>query len=635
MSKISVKGKMEWLPCTVLDYDVSNHSFTIQFRNSKKLKIVSRLNVRFLRENVDKFNRRVAVARNNMAKYEAQLRFDAQIDMMPITELPSLAEIDFVDIHNRIGIKLMGKLLDICNSLDDEVKLDFKKLENRFEFEYNLEYNPLIPNRDEFLALREPKKPSPNYGLVCRPSIDFRKMLNSIKNSHLMAEPILQDGLFNVWNIFQNTQSKIFYTNGFPNEILTLDEYINKQKSLLNESSAAFKKSIQETLENVVVSTITNKSNSLSPENYDRFKKMVIVTIRMFHTVLLRIVQESVSQFLYLFEKYDPNDEMEIEQDNECFKEINRINSQSSMLSLLSIHQMRNEKSFNDQFEPQFIINLIYDEKKEILESSPSLEDFHDQLSMLMTLLEQTVDTLPNMKSKMIDVDTSNVSFADCQKYIEANRPVLTKYIDILFNPVSEFISSNRSIEYFLYLNPKVFVKKFDPKGNQNLDEYRDRISDCQNMMSVVQTQMNHFYKFGLFKLSCEDFKVKATNHLNELITQLLTRIKKFAISTITEVRKEYDEIFINLKKSPTTPEELGELNLYIKNVRKTEKIRTGKMGKAKQRFSFLDEYHFAISNEEIALRYQTMQMPTKIETLIEEIERSPIQYLEQRCHQI
>ena len=242
VSKISVKGKMEWLPCTVLDYDVSNHSFTIQFRHSKKLKMVSRLNVRFLRENVDKFNRRVAVARNNMAKYEAQLRFDAQIDMMPITELPSLAEIDFVDIHNRIGIKLMGKLLDICNSLDDEVKLDFKKLENRFEFEYNLEYNPLIPNRDEFMALREPKKPSPNYGLVCRPSIDFRKMLNSIKNSHLMAEPILQDGLFNVWNIFQNTQSKIFYTNGFPNEILTLDEYINKQKSLLNESSASFKK---------------------------------------------------------------------------------------------------------------------------------------------------------------------------------------------------------------------------------------------------------------------------------------------------------------------------------------------------------------------------------------------------------
>ena len=103
---------------------------------------------------------------------------------------------------------------------------------------------------------------------------------------------------------------------------------------------------------------------------------MVIVTIRMFHTVLLRIVQECVSQFLYLFEKYGPNDEMEIEQDNECFKEINRINSQSSMLSLLSIHQMRNEKSFNDQFEPQFIINLIYDEKKKFLSQVHHLKIF-------------------------------------------------------------------------------------------------------------------------------------------------------------------------------------------------------------------------------------------------------------------
>ena len=77
------------------------------------------------------------------------------------------------------------------------------------------------------------------------------------------------------------------------------------------------------------------------------------------------------------------------------------------------------------------------------------------------------------------------------------------------------------------------------------------------------------------------------------------------------------------LKKIPQTPEELGKLVQYIKKIHQEESIRAEKLNHATQRFAFLDEFHFDITNEEITERYACLQVPVKLDLIIEETERS------------
>ncbi|KAK8896419.1 hypothetical protein M9Y10_014318 [Tritrichomonas musculus] len=583
-SQYSNNGQIKWEECTVLEYDEKNGYFTIEWKKTKKKKKVPRFNIRFVRENLEKFQERIAVARSNCIRFENTLRFNAQVDLRSINCLPSLSENDFDEIHERVNIKLEGKYQNIQKQLDDEVKYLFKKLENQFEFEYELTQNPLIPHRDDFLALMPKPKPVPSNGLVCDPHINFNRLLDRITELHVCADPILQEGLFNAWEIFQNTQSSTFYTSGFPDEVLKLDEYIKRQQELLIKTAKSFKQSIQETLESVISSTLTTQ-----PESADikvkKFPKMVIVTIRMLHTVLLRIVQKTLEQFISLFESYDIQK--------------------------------------NEQKSPQFIVDLIFDKSLNILESFPSYNEFQEKIGNLLTILEQTVNKLPVLKILLIDVDTSNVSFADCIKFIDSKKEVLSDYISTLFKPVSDFINEKRFFEQFLKLDPTEYALEFDPKGKRTLDEYRSQINDCNKILQIVQNEMNTKYDDGLFRISCVDFKQKASEHLNSLIYSFLSRVKKFAVESIEEINNEFDNITEHLKKTPQTPEELGELVQYIKQIHSTEKVRSEKISKSSQRFSFLDQYQFETTNEEVAKHYQALQMPSKINVMIEETERS------------
>lgn len=56
--------------------------------------------------------------------------------------------------------------------------------------------------------------------------------------------------------------------------------------------------------------------------------------------------------------------------------------------------------------------------------------------------------------------------------------------------------------------------------------------------------------------------------------------------------------------------------------VKNTTKDREAKMNSATQRFSFLEEFKFEISNDEYQNKYQILQKPHRLDLMIEETER-------------
>lgn len=165
-------------------------------------------------------------------------------------------------------------------------------------------------------------------------------------------------------------------------------------------------------------------------------------------------------------------------------------------------------------------------------------------------------------------------------------------------------------MEGSLALDPAYFAKQFDPEGKEPLDKYRKQLAEFSKVMDTVQNQLNSSYPIGHFFVKCDQFKEQAVSHTKALILALLEHMKEFAICDIKQLQKEFININEKIKIVPKTPEELEKLKNFMDNVLETTKERHKKMNVAMERFTFLEEFKYEISNEECQEKYKTLQMP-------------------------
>jgi hypothetical protein len=114
---------------------------------------------------------------------------------------------------------------------------------------------------------------------------DFKATLDSIADMHLMACPHIQQGILRVWGIFQDSITMTFLTDGFE-ETVELDQFITRQYSHLDEATKSFKGSIQETLDRVISTTVTESMVSIKPKERQQHQNMIsLATIWPSHSV--------------------------------------------------------------------------------------------------------------------------------------------------------------------------------------------------------------------------------------------------------------------------------------------------------------------------------------------------------------
>ncbi|OHT17559.1 Dynein heavy chain family protein [Tritrichomonas foetus] len=589
-SKQSRNGKIVWSKCKVINYDEETSLFLIEWEANNKRKKVARFNLRFERENKDKFDLRVENARHSCAMYETAMKFNSRVEQMPTENLPELSEEDMNIIHYRMAYKISEEYQNIASKLDDEITNNFKIMNNQLEFEYEIEHNPLIPDRELFLELRKSKKERTDYGLVEQYDYDFNQILYLISQKYLFADKHIQEGIFAVWKIFQDSQNMKFLKDSFP-EILTLDQFVTIQYDHLNETSKKFKGSIAETLERVITQTMTENLSRVTDADKVKYDKMVVLSTRMLHTVLLDVVKNTLVSYSKIFSQYFISDSNE-------------------------------EEKIDTTIDPQFLISLVMTEDKN-LDFEPSLDTFTEHIISILAQLESVVADLPKVDTAFVKVDTVTVSFMDCIKSIRDHKTELNNVLVNLFMSAKQFISDRRFLEQILALDPEGYTQDFDPNAIKTLDEYRQQITEFNRVLNIIKNDLKNENNIGVFHITCSEFKAKGEKHINELVNQFLNQIKKFAMNSVIELDAEFQNISDKLLTIPHTPEDLAGLKKYLNEVYDTGKIRTKKMESANERFAFLEEFHYAISNEEFEQRYKALQWPQKINGIIDETERT------------
>ncbi|KAK8866475.1 hypothetical protein M9Y10_009438 [Tritrichomonas musculus] len=590
VSKYTNNGETTWEPCSVIGYNSTTRLYTIEWDENHKRKKVPRFNIRFDKEDPDKFNIRVEAAKKARLEYQASVRLEARLSLMPTDNLPGIPDNSMRRIQELTG-KYTGKYAEIQKEMEGDIKAEYKMMSNKMEFLYELEHNPLIPNREEFLLLKKDHKMLiPDFGLAFIPHYNFKAILNRLSTNHLFGYRYIQEGIYKIWRIFQNSKNITFLNDSF-NKVLTLEDFVTRQYQHLNDTTKSFKSSIQTVIDRVITKTMKSipKANALNTNANivnklnEMLQKMGILTARMLHTVLLDIVEDTLIEYGKLYTRY---------------------------------------KDKNKENDPQFFIEIYFHEEASKLSFMPTTDTFKDQLLSLLQQLETSVADLPVLNSAKVKLDTSSVSFVDCINAIKEGGEQFSKEIDELFKSLDNFMDENRYIERVLKYDPVDFVSDFDPNGDRNLDDYRKQLDDLISTLSKVRNDLKQFYSIGLFRVSCKSFKDNAITQIRGLINRFLIQMKNLMMASIKNLSEEYEEISEKLKIVPQSPEDLAEMKRYHEEVAEKESERMKRIEIANQRFQFLEDYNFDLNNEDFAFRYNTLKMPGKVSVLLEEADK-------------
>jgi len=576
MSQYSeIGGQSIWESCQVLSYDESTKTFDIIWDFNGKTKRVSRFNLRFNRENPERFMQRVQAAKQQCMLYEISLRYDARIALMTIDDVPTLPQSSLNNIENRIG---KYKSLSVVSVLEKEIESEYISINNRLEFDYEILHNPVIPNREEFLFFKNATHtPNSNYiDFIRIPSFDITKY--NVINSHLFNEPIILQGFYSIWELLQSFRNKCFLLNNFEKTV-TLEDFITLQYSHLGESANQIRSSISNHLNSTISKLSTSHEKNGSKVSQGIINRIILLSQKMMHSILIDITNNTLGSYFEMFNRF-----------------------------------------LNKDDEGLFFIDVFFQEPNS-LEFLPTTDVFLDQLISLLSQFETVISDLPTISGNG-NSNSIKLHITDCVEMAQNKKKLLTEVLDQLFERLQWFISEFKFLEHYLRLDPEEFALDFDPMFQKPLSDYHSQLSDFDRVLGILNNDMKPFYNIGMFKLMCRGFQETCKFHIEQMRYMFLSQISKHAVHAVRDLRSDFDIISLELRRQPETPEMLDSIKKYIDNIISTSKQRNEMLSNIISKFEFLEQYRYEISDEDFQQRYEAMKMPTKISQRIEETER-------------
>ncbi|EAY07015.1 Dynein heavy chain family protein [Trichomonas vaginalis G3] len=571
-----------WKKCKVLEYFPENKLFTIQWEKSTQKKKVTRFNLRFECEDEAKFNKRIEAAKEGCRAYEMEFRLNSRINQMPTTDLPELPDQEISKITDLAKKRTTKEYPKLLNNLSTEIKDEYKRLNNTLDFAYNLELNPLIPDRDEFLSLITKPPVNQEFGLVTTNILTFPEVKQNIIDEHPYENDVILSCIQKMFLTIQQ-YADLTFLSGSSNKLITLEAFIADQYQMLAENGKVYRGRIQETLESLASTTVTQVLNKSGQKEIHRLEKMVNTAVRMTNSQAILSAQKTLDQYLNIFQQHIDNE-----------KEI----------------------------PPQFLLDLIFDGDKG-LQVIPSPESFIDQIVSVLPQLESTLLDIPTIVMPMVEFNISNMFFENTIQDINETHDLLEETLKKLFEKVNEFLDSYRFFESSLSINTDNFIKEFDPDGNRPLEDYHKQIKELQNTTRILTQEMKPKVAIGPFEIQCASFCEMMAFHTHENYTLLLKQFKQYASRDVKQLQEVFDNIMEKLKVMPTTPEELNELKNFATQVKNKDEERKQIIKKINERYDFLSSYQFEISNEEADEYYKLLSMPNKLTLMLDDAERT------------
>ena len=281
--------------------------------------------------------------------------------------------------------------------------------------------------------------------------------------------------------------------------------------------------------------------------------------------------------------------------------------------------------------KPLFYCDLMFVNGK--LQFSLQEEKFHNTLLAIfdkfMTLGEGIPVIERHVLTKLFWTSYPNLPSPHPQeKEIQELREKLKDTIHRAFENLNKYSAQYNKYLDRLNLNVQQYTKQYESEGH-SLDEYEASIVKHIKDWEQIDKETPSNVKLGLFHINNEAIR---STLKKDLAKTLLESLSKGATVIIQGVFTRCNAIQQKLREKCTNVEESTRMRDYIATIPEALHVENENLHEASRYYEVLEKFKFEIPNDEFKMRWNAVQLPTKVtealETTVKNIENDEANFL-------
>ncbi|XP_064422227.1 dynein axonemal heavy chain 1 [Latimeria chalumnae] len=624
----------DWHSVGVLDYDKSTKLYLVQKVNSKGLirdpqgnplvnggrtktgervemleqYWIPRIRLLFAAEDPVVFADRIASAHSLRRNTEALLLYNFYIDSMPVAGKVNNNE-DSLNRMKRWTMSTPGlkqeHILNGLGRLEQEVKLDYERTMNKISFDKVVSSHP-----EMFPYITLPAKVSekvPRKGRIEIPDFPFKENKRAFSFTSLLTRPEVINALLKVRTECNRVAAmSLFHVNLA--KCVRLEEFEQTQSQAYTQ--------IQLFLKDVWISTLKNGVRGslwdVGKGWFNLYESLwEIYCMSKLHKLMERIKFSLQDSLRYLVQDSLVNFTQLIL--DACAGVLNCSEDMCWGSDLIN-------SSFKPKKNPLFMLDLVLDNAG--VRFNTPLENFETSLLNLFDKGILATHNVPQLEKFVLEkMFISGVplleSVGQHEQPVEELRQNMVNAIRKALIPVRAYAKQYEQHMCLINMDVEQYLKEFykqDRTGQEVKKEVNIHLAEKERLDNTLPNNII----IGLFLINVEGVKQNLSKKCKTLTNALLDRFAKKLHRQVENACDECRGISRKLYEKPNSIEELTDLREWMKGISEQLKTHEELMSKALEDYELLDEFLYALPQDDFNAKWNGIGWSHKITTQID-----------------
>jgi len=592
-------------------------AFSRRVKLGQRHKEVRRLNILFDNEDKGTWEARRRAARDAREEAKQRLRFDYYIRKQAMDEFRPIQQVTLRGIHEKIADGLPndvdfpeqgtpgGQLL---RKLTKDVIQGYTRTMKQAISAYK--YNSDASVRETYETLKLPPAPPtlapPMFGKVSIPAHAYDDCKQFVADNHFSA---LREVLVTFKWLYDTWENVVAQTHFMDTDLATLelpcmlDDFAAVQKARCAALQDTLKNDWRRSFAEHLVDNVQDvhdffQSNQAAYQAGPLWRLLKHAELRM-ASQLRQLVDASLESWLAYIGKYTASTETE-----------GTGTDTSGKHPLLSVNLVVLEGKLEVQPSEQEMQTVMTQVVDEMVAATRTMQNVDADLMSLLHLEPR----------KVFNVGVADPLYADVDAKLQSACNRITDAISSAMRGPRELAKNFEVHAEIMQMETETFLADFVDK-EPSLDEFIAKVREFHGIAKAVEDMSNDEEIFTLTKVNTKGAKETLVSKALELRNALMDQVVYEARVQNETVIERYESILKRIAQKPVNEAELAALKEFITKSKADVLGIMDEVDDIHRRLDALDEFGYAVPQEDIHLAWSTMEFPKKVDSAALECE--------------
>ncbi|XP_063697264.1 dynein axonemal heavy chain 1 [Culicoides brevitarsis] len=576
--------KNDWVEVQIVDYNEKSKLFRVIDEINFEEHQLPSIKINFWNEDSTKYVERVKRAIEFREKCKRMIKYEAELESHPLIENTSMPQ--------KISLKMKLQI----DKAENGQKIKLNEIVKDFEHHFKKCQAAIDTKLSEFSSKKASKK-----NLV-QLNYDFKTLRHDFRWKSIYCQPEVFNAMFDVSNICSDISSLCLFNIEKGTE-MKISDFDKVQKSKITEITNFLQTEWPENLAQVVYNHFKNIKIgwfNIRISNWEvyliskLYRFMLLVQQKM-QEALQALICSSIQQYInWLCEPCITS--LDVSEDFEWDEDLIQSPFDSEFPIFHLVLQM------NESLGAHFSSNV--DTFSDILLS-------HFDTVLLNTHFIKIIDPMV-LQCLLYEPGLCISSIGLMDERITEPRNYLKRCYEKAIIPLKAYASRyNEQLEFFLMKN-ETFVENFKSE-NHTMLEIKEEILMNIDKKQELEEKLPISIVIGPFFVLIEPLKRILIRKRNDLIQKLMKMLNDLIRDKTMKIVLQYREIFNRLFEPPSSVEFLFETQNMIETLPELIKSTEEEMRVVLYDYEILDFFHYVLTNEDCALKWEAIRWPNRI----------------------